>query len=113
MSLMYMANKEGNRHSPCIRPIQRLKVPVLTPSVLTLRRRGERVAARTQLEVDRQIVQNMYRRRNKQLFEAKPTYFTNKVKESKDDPKALFRLNRNMMGNSGENILPVHTCKKN
>ena len=47
---------------------------------------GERVAARTQLEVDRQIVQNMYRRRNEQLVEAKSTYFTNKVKESKDDP---------------------------
>ena len=54
------------------------------------RRRGERVAARTQLEVDRLIVQNMYRRRNEQLVEAKSTYFTNKVKESKDDPKALF-----------------------
>ena len=26
------------------------------------------------------------------LVEAKSTYFTNKVKESKDDPKALFRL---------------------
>ena len=47
-------------------------------------RRGERVAARTQLEVDRQIVQNMYRRRNEQLVEAKSTYFTNKVKASKD-----------------------------
>ena len=76
------------------------------------RRRGERVAARTQLEVDRQIVQNMYRRRNEQLVEAKSTYFTNKVKESKDDPKALFRLTRNMMGNSGDKILPVHTCKR-
>ena len=30
------------------------------------------------------------------------TYFTNKVKESKDDPKALFRLTRNMMGNGGD-----------
>ena len=39
------------------------------------RRRGERVAARTQLEVDRQIVQNMYRRRNEQLVEDKSTYF--------------------------------------
>ena len=29
-----------------------------------MRRRGERVAAQTQLEVDRQIVQNMYRRRS-------------------------------------------------
>ena len=76
------------------------------------RRRGERVAARTQLEVDRQIVQNMYRRRNEQLVVAKSTYFTNKVKESKDDPKALFRLTRNMMGNSGDKILPVHTCKR-
>ena len=76
------------------------------------RRRGERVAARTQLEVARQIVQNMYRRRNEQLVEAKSTYFTNKVKESKDDPKALFRLTRNMMGNSGDKILPVHTCKR-
>ena len=75
-------------------------------------RRGERVAARTQLEVDRQIVQNMYRRRKEQLVEAKSTYFTNKVKESKDDPKALFRLTRNMMGNSGDKILPVHTCKR-
>ena len=72
----------------------------------------ERVAARTQLEVDRQIVQNMYRRRNEQLVEAKSTYFTNMVKESKDDPKALFRLTRNMMGNSGDKILPVHTCKR-
>ena len=69
-----------------------------------------RVAARTQLEVDRQIVQNMYRRRNEQLLEAKSTYFTNKVEESKDDPKALFRLGRSMMGNSGD--LPVHTCKR-
>ena len=51
------------------------------------RRRGERVATRTWLEVDRQIVQNMYRRRNEQLVEAKSTYFTNKVKESKDVPK--------------------------
>ena len=76
------------------------------------RRRGERVAARTQLEVDQQIVQNMYRRRNEQLVEAKSTYFTNKVKESMDDPKALFRLTRNMMGNSGDKILPVHTCKR-
>ena len=32
-----------------------------------VRRRGERVAARTMLEVDRQIVQDMYRRRNEQL----------------------------------------------
>ena len=77
-----------------------------------MRRRGERVAARTQLEVDRQTVQNMYRRRNEQLVEAKSTYFTNKVKESKDDPKALFQLTRNMMGNSGDKILPVHTCSK-
>ena len=53
----------------------------------------------------------MYRRRNEQLVEAKSTYFTNKVKESKDDPKALFQLTRNMMGNSGDKILPVHTCK--
>ena len=77
-----------------------------------VRGRGERVAARTQLEVDRQIVQNMYRRRNEQLVEAKSTYFTNRVKGSKDDPKALFRLTRNMMGNSGDKILPVHTCKR-
>ena len=55
----------------------------------------------------------MYRRRNEQLVEAKTTYFTNKVEESKDDPKALFRLTRNMMGNSGDKILPVHTCKRN
>ena len=54
----------------------------------------------------------MYRRRNEQLVEAKSTYFTNKVEESKDDPKALFRLTRNMMGNSGEKILPIHTCKR-
>ena len=72
------------------------------------RRKGERVAARTQLEVDRHIFQNMYRRRNEQLVDAKSTYFTNKVKESKDDPKALFRLTRNMMGNSRDKILPVH-----
>ena len=52
----------------------------------------------------------MYRRRNEHLVEAKSTYFTNKVKESKDDPKALFRLTRNMMGNNGDKILPVHTC---
>ena len=62
-----------------------------------MRRRGERLAARTQLVVDRQIVQNMCRRRNEQLVEAKSTYFTNKVEESKDDPKALFRLTMNML----------------
>ena len=28
-------------------------------------------------------------------------------------PKALFRLTRNMMGNSGDTILPFHTCKRN
>ena len=54
----------------------------------------------------------MYRRRNEQLVEAKSTYFTNKVKESKDDQEALFRLTRHMMGNSGDKILPVHTCKR-
>ena len=58
------------------------------------------------------IFQVMYRRRNEQLVEAKSTYFTNKVKDSKDDPKALFRLTRNVMGNSGDKILPVHTCKR-
>ena len=30
----------------------------------------------------------------------------------KDGPKALFRLTRNMMRNSGDKILPVHTCKR-
>ena len=55
----------------------------------------------------------MYRRRNEQLVEAKTSYFTKKVEESKDNPKALFRLTRNMMGNSGETILPLHTCKRN
>ena len=40
-----------------------------------VRRRGERVAARTMLEVDRQIVQDMYRRRNEQLVEAKTSSF--------------------------------------
>ena len=39
---------------------------------------------------------------------AKSTYFTNKVKES----KALFRLTRNMMVNSGDKIFQVHTCKR-
>ena len=78
-----------------------------------VRRRSERGAARTMLEVDRQIVQDMYRRRNEQLVEAKTSYFTKKVEESKDNPKVLFRLTRNMMGNSGETILPLHTCKRN
>ena len=77
-----------------------------------VRRRGEKVKDRTQLEVDRRIVQNMYRRRNEQLVEAKTTYFTNKVEESKVDPNALFRLTRNMIGNSGDKILPAHTCKR-
>ena len=71
------------------------------------------MAARTMLEVDRQIVQDMYRRRNEQLVEAKTSYFTKKVEESKDNPKTLFRLTRNMMGNSGETVLPLHTCKRN
>ena len=44
-----------------------------------VRRRSERVAARTMLEVDRQIVQDMYRRRNEQLVEAKTSYFTKHV----------------------------------
>ena len=69
------------------------------------------MAARTMLEVDRQIVQDMYRSRNGQLVEAKTSYFTKNVEESKDNPKALFRLTRNMMGNSGGTILPLHTCK--
>ena len=72
-------------------------------------RRSKKVTTRTQLEVDRQIVQNMYRRWNEQLVEVKTTYFTNKVEES----KALFQLTRNMMGNSGDTILPFHTCKRN
>ena len=38
----------------------------------SVHRRGEIVAGRTQLEVDRQIVQNMYRRRNEQLVELSP-----------------------------------------
>ena len=33
-------------------------------------------------------------------------------KESKDDLNALFRLTRNMMGNSGDKILPVQTCRR-
>ena len=77
--------------------------------------RSERVAARTMLEVDRQIVRDTYRRRNEQLVEAKTSYFTKKVVEEgkENPPKALFRLTRNMMGNSGEAILPLHTCKTN
>ena len=78
-----------------------------------MRRRSEREAARTMLEVDQQIVQDMYRRRNEQLVEAQTLCFTKKVEERKDNPKALFRLTRNMMGNSGETILPLHTCKRN
>ena len=78
-----------------------------------VRRRSERVAARTMLEVDRQIVHDVYRRRNEQLVEVKTSYFTKKVEESKDNPKALFRLTRNMMGNSGETILSFHTCTRN
>ena len=81
--------------------------------VKRVRRPSERVAARTMLEVDRQIVQDMYRRRNKQLVEAKTAYLTKKVEESKDNQQALFRLTRNMMGNRGETILPLHTCKRN
>ena len=71
------------------------------------------MAVRTMLEVDRQIVQNMYRRRNEHLVEAKTSYFTKKVEESKDNSKGLFRLTRNMMCNSGETILPFHNCKRN
>ena len=33
--------------------------------------------------------------------------------QSKYNTKALFRLTRNMMGNSEETILPLHTCKRN
>ena len=35
MSLLYMENEEGDRHYPCIRPIQKLMVPVLTLTILT------------------------------------------------------------------------------
>ena len=77
-----------------------------------MRRRSESVAARTMLEVDRHIVQDRYRRRNEQLVEAKTSYFTKKVDESKDKTKSLFQLTRNMMGNSGETILPFHTCRE-
>ena len=76
-------------------------------------RRSGRVAARTILDVDRQIVQDLYRRRNEQLVEAKTSCFTTKVEESKVNPKALYRLTRNMMGDSGETILLSHTCKRN
>ena len=37
------------------------------------------MAAQTMLEVDRQIVEDMYRRRNEQLVEDKTSYFTKKV----------------------------------
>ena len=60
--------------------------------------------ARTMLEVDRQIVQDMYRRRNEQLVEAKTSYFTKKVEESKDNPNALFRLTRNMMWRNNPSV---------
>ena len=72
-----------------------------------MRRGDERVATGTQ------IVQDMYRRRYEQLVKTKTTYFTKKVEESKDDPKVLFRLTKNIMGNSGETILLFHTCKRN
>ena len=55
-----------------------------------VRRRSERVAARTMLEVDRQIVQDMFKRQNEQLVKAKTFYFTKMVEVSKDNPKALF-----------------------
>ena len=71
------------------------------------------MTARTTREVDQLIVQDMYRRRTEQLVQAMTSYFPNKVEESKDKPKVLFRLTRNMMGNSGETILPFHTCKRN
>ena len=45
-----------------------------------MRRRSERVAVPTMLEVDRQIVQDMYSRRNEQLVEAQTSYFTKRVK---------------------------------
>ena len=48
-----------------------------------------------------------------QLIEGKTTYFTTKVEESKNNPTALSRLTRNMMGNSEDKILPVHICKRN
>ena len=71
------------------------------------------MAARTMLKVDRQIVQDMYWRRNEQRVEAKTSYFTKKVEERKGNPKALFQLTINMMGNNGKTILPLHTCKRN
>ena len=71
------------------------------------------MAARTMLEIDRHIIQDMYRRRNEQLVQVKTSYFTKKVEEFKANPKALFRLTRNMMGNSGKTILLFHTCERN
>ena len=48
------------------------------------------MVARTMLDVDRHIVKDMYRRCNAQLVEAKTSYFTKNVEESKDNPNALF-----------------------
>ena len=44
---------------------------------------GERVAPRTQLEVDRQIVKNLYRRQMNNWSKLRLYYFTNKVEDSK------------------------------
>ena len=52
------------------------------------------MAARTMLEVDRHIVQDMYRRRNEQLVEAKTSYFTKKVEESKRQPKGFIPIDK-------------------
>ena len=75
--------------------------------------RGDRVAALTQLEVDRQIIQDMYRGRSVQFVNTITTYFTNKVEESKDDPNASFRLTRNLMGNCTEYISRQVSTKGN
>ena len=75
------------------------------------KRRRERKWRRTKLEVHHQMYADQCQIYAKLLHSSKENHYTAKIMEAKGDPKALFKISKNMLGVKFTEKLPSHSCQ--
>jgi hypothetical protein len=73
------------------------------------RKKAEKQWRKTKLTVHRQIFKDKCREVNRSLIKAKKDFYCTKILECGKDQKQLFQLTKNLMGDTGEVILPTTT----
>lgn len=76
------------------------------------KRRRERIWRKTKLTIHHDLYRDQCRIMNKMLYEAKRTFYSDKITECSGNQKEMYKITKSLMGIGYDTVLPSHGSKE-